>query len=106
MGIGGRSHGSQGGEADVKNDKYQNAAVRMKALEGLQPYIAEDMRVRDAVLESLMKDSDPRVRLVRPYLDEASQKLGALAVGAHRAHADIGYGDCHRRRSAAATAPR
>ncbi len=40
----------------------KNANVRMKALEGLQPYIAEDMRVRDAVLESLMKDSDPRVR--------------------------------------------
>lgn len=40
----------------------KNANVRMKALEGLQPYIAEDMRVRDSVLEALMKDSDPRVR--------------------------------------------
>jgi hypothetical protein len=40
----------------------KNANVRMKALEGLQPYIADDMRVRDAVLESLMKDSDPRIR--------------------------------------------
>ncbi|HZU08311.1 MAG TPA: zf-HC2 domain-containing protein [Pseudacidobacterium sp.] len=44
----------------LRHDK--NASVRMKALEGLQPYIAEDMRVRDAVLETLMKDSDPRVR--------------------------------------------
>jgi hypothetical protein len=44
----------------LRHDK--NANVRMKALEGLQPYIAEDMRVRDAVLEALMKDSDPRVR--------------------------------------------
>jgi len=40
----------------------KNANVRMKALEGLQPYIADDMRVRDAVLESLMKDPDPRIR--------------------------------------------
>ncbi len=40
----------------------RNSSVRMKALEGLQPYIAEDMRVRDAVLEALMKDSDPKVR--------------------------------------------
>jgi hypothetical protein len=40
----------------------KNANVRMKALEGLEPYIAEDMRVRDSVLEALMKDSDPRVR--------------------------------------------
>jgi hypothetical protein len=40
----------------------KNAKVRMKALDGLQPYIAEDMRVRDAILEALMKDSDPSVR--------------------------------------------
>jgi hypothetical protein len=44
----------------LRHDK--NASVRMKALQGLQPYIAEDMRVRDAVLEALMNDSDPRVR--------------------------------------------
>ena len=36
--------------------------VRLKALEGLQPYVADDVRVRDAVLEALMKDADPRVR--------------------------------------------
>jgi HEAT repeats/Putative zinc-finger len=36
--------------------------VRAKALEGLQPYVAEDMRVRDAVLEALMNDSDPQIR--------------------------------------------
>jgi hypothetical protein len=36
--------------------------VRLKALEGLQPYVADDLRVRDTVLESLMKDPDPRVR--------------------------------------------
>jgi hypothetical protein len=40
----------------------RNAAVREKALQGLEPYVSEDMRVRDAVLESLLNDSDPRIR--------------------------------------------
>ncbi len=40
----------------------KNAGVREKALEGLEPYVAEDMRVRDAVLEALMNDGDPRIR--------------------------------------------
>ncbi len=40
----------------LRYDKSE--AVRLKALEGLQPYVAEDMRVRDAVLEALLNDSD------------------------------------------------
>jgi hypothetical protein len=40
----------------------KNAKVREKALEGLEPYVAEDVRVRDAVLESLLNDGDPGVR--------------------------------------------
>jgi hypothetical protein len=36
--------------------------VRLKALDGLQPYVAQDMRVRDAVLEALMADPDSTVR--------------------------------------------
>lgn len=40
----------------------KNAGVRLKALDGLQPYVAEDTRVRDAVLEALLNDSDPRIR--------------------------------------------
>jgi hypothetical protein len=40
----------------------RNAGVREKALEGLQPYVVEDVRVRDAVLEALLNDSDPRIR--------------------------------------------
>jgi hypothetical protein len=36
--------------------------VREKALEGLEPYVAEDTRVRDAVLEALLNDNDPAVR--------------------------------------------
>ena len=40
----------------------RDAGDRKKALEGLQPYVAEDLRVRDAVLEALLNDSDPRIR--------------------------------------------
>ena len=40
----------------------RNAGVRLKALEGLQPYVAEDVGVRDAVLEALLNDSDPHIR--------------------------------------------
>ena len=34
----------------------------MKALEGLQPYVAQDQKVRDALLEALMHDSSSEVR--------------------------------------------
>jgi hypothetical protein len=44
----------------LRNDK--SAAVRQKAMQGLQPYVSQDIRVRDAVLESLMTDSDPHIR--------------------------------------------
>ena len=40
----------------------KNAGVREKALEGLEPYVAQDVRVRDAVLEALMNDAAPRIR--------------------------------------------
>jgi hypothetical protein len=40
----------------------RNSGVRQKALEGLQPYVAQDLRVRDAVLEALLNDADPRIR--------------------------------------------
>jgi hypothetical protein len=40
----------------------KNAGVRLKALDGLEPYVAADMRVRDAVLEALLNDTDPRIR--------------------------------------------
>jgi hypothetical protein len=40
----------------------KNAGVRLEALNGLKPYVAEDMRVRDGVLEALMNDEDATVR--------------------------------------------
>jgi hypothetical protein len=40
----------------------QDASVRMKALDGLQPYVGQDQHVRDAVLEAVMHDPDAQVR--------------------------------------------
>lgn len=40
----------------------KNAKVRLKALQGLEPYIAVDTRVRDAILEALLKDPDADIR--------------------------------------------
>jgi HEAT repeats/Putative zinc-finger len=55
----------------------KDAGVRMKALEGLQAYVGQDRRVRDAVLEALMHDDDPEVRtaaisLLEPVRSDAS----------------------------------
>jgi hypothetical protein len=40
----------------------KDPGVRLKALNGLKPYVAEDMRVRDGLLEALLDDPDPNVR--------------------------------------------
>ena len=40
----------------------KDTGVRLNALNGLKPYVAEDMRVRDGVLEALMDDPDATVR--------------------------------------------
>lgn len=40
----------------------KDPGVREKALEGLEPYVAQDIRVRNAVLEALLNDSDPQIR--------------------------------------------
>jgi hypothetical protein len=44
--------------------------VRLKALDGLGPYVKDDVHVRDAVLESLMSDSNPGVRIEALHLLE------------------------------------
>lgn len=41
----------------------RDSKVRMKALHGLERYLASDQRVRDAVLESIMNDGDADVRM-------------------------------------------
>lgn len=40
----------------------KDPGVRLKALEGLQGYVSQDQRVRDAVLEALAHDPDAQVR--------------------------------------------
>jgi hypothetical protein len=40
----------------------RSATVRQKALEGLQPYVAQDLQVRDAILETLLNDPEARIR--------------------------------------------
>jgi hypothetical protein len=40
----------------------EDAEVRLKALEGLQQYVAQDPRVRDAIAESLSRDPSTAVR--------------------------------------------
>lgn len=40
----------------------KSASVRQKALAGLEPYVAEDVRVRNAVLEALLNDDNPQIR--------------------------------------------
>jgi hypothetical protein len=46
--------------ASLRYDK--SPVVRLKALEGLQPYVAQDESVRDAVLTTLMRDKSEDVR--------------------------------------------
>ena len=45
----------------LRHDK--NPSVRLKALEGLQPYVSQDQSVRDALLEALMHDANADVRI-------------------------------------------
>ena len=40
-----------------------NTGVRLKALNGLGPYVKDDVQVRDAVLEALMSDTNPGIRI-------------------------------------------
>ena len=44
----------------LRSDK--NPSVRLKVLEGLQPYVSQDERVRDAVAQALLTDSSSAVR--------------------------------------------
>jgi len=45
----------------LRRDK--DPKVRLRALEGLQPYVAEDRNVRNVVLNALLRDSDSDVRI-------------------------------------------
>ena len=45
-----------------RHDPTFRVGVRLAALQALKPYVKEDMRVRDAMLEALMGDTNPGVR--------------------------------------------
>lgn len=46
--------------ASLRTDR--SPSVRMKALEGLQPYVSQDERVRDAIAQVLLTDSSSQVK--------------------------------------------
>ena len=67
--------------------------VRQKALEGLEPYITEDMQVRDAVLEALLNDPDGKIRstaitMLEPVEADTSvrQVLSTVALSDQNSH--------------------
>jgi hypothetical protein len=57
--------------ASLRTD--QSAQVRLKALQGLQPYVAQDENVRNAVLDALMNDQSADVRTAAIALLEPVQ---------------------------------
>ena len=68
----------------------RNEGVREKALQGLEPWVSQDVRVRDAVLEALLNDADPRIRtaainILEPVEADASvrQVLHSVANSDH-----------------------
>jgi hypothetical protein len=55
----------------------KSSTVRMKALTGLEPYVGQDQRVRDAILDTLMHDPSANVRtaaigLLQPVQSDSS----------------------------------
>src|ERR1035438_55066 len=71
----------------------RNANVRQKALQGLESYVVEDVRVRDAVLEALLNDADPRIRteaisILEPVEADTSvrQVLHSVAISDRNSH--------------------
>ncbi|HUZ05738.1 MAG TPA: HEAT repeat domain-containing protein, partial [Acidobacteriaceae bacterium] len=72
----------------------RDASVRAKALDGLEPYVAEDMHVRDAILESLMHDPSPQVRsaairMLQPVQADSSVRVVLQTLAAQDQSATI-----------------
>ena len=62
-----------------------NPSVRLKALEGLQPYVAQDERVRDAVARALLTDQSAAVRtkaiaMLQPVQSDTSVRQALRTV--------------------------
>jgi len=64
-----------------------NPGVRLKALDGLGPFVKDDVRVRDAVLTALVNDSNPGVRIealrmIEPVKADGSVRGVLMALAA------------------------
>ena len=71
----------------------RSATVRKKALDGLQPFVAEDMQVRNAMLEALLNDPDAQIRstaitMLEPVEADTSvrQVLSTVALSDQNSH--------------------
>ena len=71
----------------------RSATVREKALEGLQPFVSEDMQVRNAVLGALMNDPEAKIRaqaieMLEPVEADTSvrQVLSSVALSDRSSH--------------------
>jgi hypothetical protein len=69
----------------LRTDK--SPGVRLKALEGLQPYVTKDDKVRDAILQALLNDSNATVRtraisLLEPVQSDTSVRQVLRTVSA------------------------
>jgi hypothetical protein len=71
----------------------RSSAVRRKALDGLEPFVAEDMQVRNAVLEALLNDPDAQIRstaisMLEPVDADTSvrQVLSTVALSDQNSH--------------------
>lgn len=78
--------------SSLRSDR--SPAVRLRALNGLEPYIADDTRVRDAVLEALMHDKSEAVRteaisMLSPVGADSSVRQTLRAVSAEDANPAI-----------------
>ncbi|MGH7213006.1 MAG: HEAT repeat domain-containing protein, partial [Acetobacteraceae bacterium] len=78
--------------ASLRYDK--SAQVRLKALEGLQPYVAQDETVRNAVLDALMNDQSADVRseaisLLSPVQADSSVRQVLRSVSSQDSNAAI-----------------
>jgi hypothetical protein len=70
----------------LRYDPHSN--VREQALNGLAPYVADDMHVRDAVLEAVLDDGDPQIRsqairMLAPVSADSSVRQVLLNVATH-----------------------
>ena len=90
--------------ASLRTDK--SPAVRLKALQGLEPYVAQDEHVRDAVLDSLMRDRSADVRaqavaMLEPVQADSSVRQVLRTVSTQDANPAIRTASFHALASAA-----